>query len=139
MGVMADLSGNASAVEKPPVAQRNFTNVSMDNLDDFVEKIEPAIVAKVPDKLSEEEGQSLDVNLTFKKMGDFDPAEIAQQVPALKKLLDARNELANLQRYMNGRSAAQDQLKELLSDPELMKTLAARRDEKAESDDTSDE
>ncbi|MEO0990670.1 MAG: type VI secretion system contractile sheath small subunit, partial [Pseudomonadota bacterium] len=37
MGVLADLSGNASEVEKKPFAERDFTNVSMDTLDDYME------------------------------------------------------------------------------------------------------
>ena len=138
MGVMADLSGNASQVEKPPVGQRNFTNISMDTLDDYVEKVAPAVAATVEDKLSGEEGQKLSVNLEFKKMDDFDPAAIARQVPALAKLMEARDQLSNLQRYMNGKSAAQDQLRELLNDPDLMKALADKRAEAMGSDDESD-
>ena len=72
-------------------------------------------------------------------MDDFDPAEIARQVPALAKLLEARDQLANLQRYMNGKAAAQDQLSELLSDPDLMKALADKRAEALGSDDNADE
>jgi type VI secretion system protein ImpB len=44
----------------------------------------------------------------------------------LAKLLEARKQLANLQRYMNGKVGAQDQLKALLNDPELMVALASR-------------
>ncbi|MEL7183489.1 MAG: type VI secretion system contractile sheath small subunit, partial [Pseudomonadota bacterium] len=57
---------------------------------------------------------------------DFNPARVAEQVPALKKLLEARKQLANLQRYMNSKPKAQDQIKVLLNDPELMAALAAR-------------
>jgi type VI secretion system protein ImpB len=46
-----------------------------------------------------------------------------RQVPALAKLLKAREQLANLQRYMDGKVAAEDQIKNLLKDPELMKLL----------------
>lgn len=134
MGVMADLSGNASKVEKKPFAQRDFTNVSMDTLDEYMEKVEPGLVARVPDKLSGEEGKSLGVELHFKSMADFDPASIAEQVPSLKKLLDARKQLANLQRYMNGRSDAQDQLAALLKDPDLMALVDAKRAESAPDD-----
>jgi len=139
MGVMADLSGNASKVEKPPVGQRNFTNVSMDTLDDYVEKVAPGMTARVDDKLSGEEGQKLGVELHFNKMDDFDPAAIARQVPALAKLMESREQLANLKRYMNGKAAAQDQLKELLSDPDLMKALADKRASALGSDDGGDE
>jgi len=127
MGVMADLSGNASKVSKPPVGDRNFTNISMDTLDDYMEKVAPGISARVDDKLSGEEGQKLSLELNFNKMDDFDPAAIARQVPALAKLFESRDQLANLKRYMNGKAAAQDQLMELLNDPDLMKALAEKR------------
>jgi type VI secretion system protein ImpB len=60
-------------------------------------------------------------------MADLSPGEIARQVPALATLLEARQQLANLQRYMNGKSAAQDQLKQLLQDPALMAALSERK------------
>lgn len=123
MGVMADLSGNASAVEKPKVADRAFTQVDPQSFDDFMESIEPAVSLSVDNKLGEEEGEKLGMTLTFRSMDDLDPGKIAEQVPALRKLLEARRQLANLQRYMNGKSAAQDMLRQLLNDPDLMKLL----------------
>jgi type VI secretion system protein ImpB len=56
-------------------------------------------------------------------MADFSPAAVVRQVPVLAKLLQAREQLANLQRYMDGKVAAEDQLKALLKDPELMRLL----------------
>jgi type VI secretion system protein ImpB len=61
-------------------------------------------------------------------MEDFTPGAIARQVPALRALLEAREQLANLQRYMDGKVAAEDQLKKLLADPHLMQTLKERRE-----------
>ena len=52
--------------------------------------------------------------LRFNKMADFEPAAVARQVPALAKLLEARNHLANLMRYMDGKVAAEESLKKLL-------------------------
>lgn len=127
MGVMSDLSGNASKVEKPPVADREFTQVSTDTLDDYMESVAPGLSVNVDNKLDPEMGGKLSVNLEFKKMADLSPGEIARQVPALNSLLEARQQLANLQRYMNGKSGAQDQLKALLSDPKLMAALNERR------------
>ena len=129
MGVMSDLSGNASKVEKPPMADRKFSNVDMDNFDDYMESVEPAVTFRVDNKLGEEEGEKMGVNLTFKKMEDFEPAAVARQIPALDALLTAREQLSNLQRYMDGKVAAEDTLKELLNDPELMKALKQRRDD----------
>ena len=127
MGIMADLSGNSSKVEKPPMAQRKFANVDMDNFEDYLQSVEPAVTFRVANRLGGSGNEQLGVNLAFKKMEDFSPAGIAKQVPALKALLDARNQLANLQRYMDGKVAAEDQLKKLLSNPEMMQALNERR------------
>ena len=59
-------------------------------------------------------------------MADFDPAAVAKQVPAVAKLLEARQQLANLQRYVDGKAAAEDQLRKLLADPQLMQALKDR-------------
>ncbi len=127
MGVMSDLSGNASKVEKLPVAEREFTQVSQDNLDDYMASIQPGLALNVDNTLDPEAGGKLSVSLNFSKMSDLSPGEIARQVPALATLLEARQQLANLQRFMNGKSAAQDQLKQLLQDPALMAALSERK------------
>jgi type VI secretion system protein ImpB len=128
MGILSDLSGNASKVAKPSMAERKFSNVDMDNFEDYMASVEPASTFRVPNKLSGEGGEQLGVNLTFKRMEDFTPGAIARQVPALRALLEARDQLANLQRYMDGKVAAEDQLKRLLADPQLMQALKERRD-----------
>ncbi len=136
MGVMSDLSGNASKVEKPVMAERKFAGVDMDNFEKYMESVEPAVAFRVENKLGDKEGEQLGVNLTFKSMDDMSPAGIAKQVPALNSLLEAREQLANLQRYMDGKAAAEDQIKELLSNPDLMAALKEKRAESmAESDD----
>lgn len=137
MGVMSDLSGNASKVEKPGISDRNFTQLSQETLDDYMESVEPAVALTVPNTLDPEAGDKMSVSLTFRKMDDLSPGEIARQVPALNALLEAREQLANLQRYMNGKVGAQDQLQALMSDPKLMAALEERR-EAAKSDDSDD-
>ncbi len=51
-------------------------------------------------------------------------------MPALAKLLEAREQLANLLRYMDGKVAASDQIKALLADPKLMAALKERLNER---------
>jgi type VI secretion system protein ImpB len=130
-GVMADLSGNASAKDKPKIAERPFSDVDPQNFNKYMSSVEPALSFQVGNKLGSGEGEKLGIDLTFKSMEDLDPGRIARQVPALKTLLEAREQLANLQRYMNGKSGAQDLLRKLLSDPELMKLLETRSGEGA--------
>jgi type VI secretion system protein ImpB len=138
MGVLADLSGNNSAVQKPDMNDRGFLDIDMDNFDKRMAAIEPGLTMKVPNKLgSGEGGDRLSVNLKLRKMEDFAPAALARQVPAVAKLLQAREQLSNLLRYMDGKVAAEDALKKLLADPQLMaamKDKLAERPEVAASD-----
>lgn len=135
MGVMSDLSGNASEVEKPAIDERDFVDVTAATLDDYMKSIAPGVSFNVENKLAEGQGR-LGVSLTFESMDDFNPAAVARQIPALKKLLEARQHLANLQRYMNSKPKAQEQIRKLLNDPELMATLAERdKNKSAEEED----
>jgi type VI secretion system protein ImpB len=126
MGVLSDLSGNNSTVEKPKVEERKFLEFDMDNFENRMAAIEPGITTRVANKLGDESGEKLSVNLKFSKMADFTPAAVARQVPATAKLLEAREQLANLLRYLDGKVAAEDQLKKLLNDPQLMTALSER-------------
>ncbi|GJD45632.1 hypothetical protein AFCDBAGC_3506 [Methylobacterium cerastii] len=123
MGVMADLSGNAPGVEKEKVGDRKFVEFDMDNFDRRMGAIKPGSSFRVRNKLSENEDDKLSVNLQFNSMADFSPAAVARQVEPLAKLLETREQLANLLRYMDGKSAANDQIRDLLKDPEKMAAL----------------
>ena len=129
LGVMSDLSGNASEVEKPGMEERDFVDVTSATLDDFMKSVSPGLSFNVENKLGAD--GRLGVSLHFESMDDFNPAQVAKQVPALKKLLEARQHLANLQRYMNSKPKAQEQIRKLLADPELMAALADREAKKA--------
>ena len=66
MGVMADLSGNASAVEKPEISQRKFLDFDMDNFDQRMAAIEPAVTFNVPNKLGEDENEKREREEVFR-------------------------------------------------------------------------
>ena len=129
MGVMSDLSGNTPGVEKDEVAQRKFLDFDMDNLDARMAAIQPGVSFRVENKLGDGSDEKMGVNLRFNKMADFEPAAIAKQVPSLAKLLEARQQLASLTRYMDGKVAAEDSLRKLLADPKLMAALKDRAPE----------
>lgn len=133
MGVMSDLSGK-SHVEKKPVDKRDFIDFDMDNFEQRMEAIAPRAAFAVNNTLAGDDSK-LSVDLTFKSMADFSPGQIAKNVPALAKLLEARQELNDLMLYMDGKDGAQGLLDRLLSDPDLMKALAAA---KAQKDSTGD-
>lgn len=124
MGVMSDLSGK-SEVEKKPLDKRDFLEFDMDNFEQRMEAIAPRAVVQVENTLTGE--GKLGVDLTFKSMEDFTPGAVAKQVPALNKLLEARQELSDLMAYMDGKDGAQELLDKVLKDPDLMKSLAGTK------------
>jgi type VI secretion system protein ImpB len=134
MGVLADLSGNAAGAEKPEIADRDFLEFDMDNFDKRMAALAPGVTFRVDNKLGDSENEKLGVQLRFNKMDDFSPAAVARQVPPLAKLLEAREQLSNLLRYMDGKVAAGDQLKKLLADPHLMEALRDRMTETSPSE-----
>lgn len=137
-GVMSDLSGNNAAVEKPAMDERSFSDVTKDTLDEYMNSIKPGMTFMVDNKIDPGSGSKLGVSLQFSKMDDLEPAAIARQVPTLKKLLEAREHLANLQRYMSARPKAQEHIQKLLNDPELMAALAERSATEAETEEGSE-
>jgi type VI secretion system protein ImpB len=122
MGVMADLSGKP-ADPLAPLAERKFLEIDVDNFDERLKASKPRVAFSVPNTLTGE--GNLNVEMTFESMDDFSPAAVAKKVDALNKLLTARTELANLLTYMDGKSGAENLIAKLLSDPELLKSLAA--------------
>ena len=122
MGVMANLSGNP-AEPLPDVADRKFLEIDIDNFDQRLKAAKPRVTLQVPNTLTGE--GNLMVDLTFDSMDDFSPAAVAKKVDALSKLLEARQHLSNLLTYMDGKTGAEQLVRQILQDPALLKTLAA--------------
>lgn len=124
MGVLADLSGKPSEAP-PPVTDRKFLDIDVDNFDSRMKAIKPRAAFQVPNTLTGEGNISVDI--TFDSMDDFSPAAVARKVDALKKLLDARQQLSNLVIFMDGKPAAEELISKVLADPALLSTLAASK------------
>ena len=131
MGVMSNLSGNP-AEPLPPVPERQFSEISVDNFDDRLKGMKPRVAIQVPNKLTGD--GNLNVELKFESMEDFSPAQVARHVPALSKLLEARTQLANLITYMDGKSGAEELIARVLQDPALLKSLSEAPKPAAESE-----
>ena len=123
MGVMADLSGKP-AEALPAVADRKFLEIDVDNFDDRLKAMKPRVAFRVPNTLTGE--GELSVDITFESMDDFSPAAVARKVDALNKLLDTRNQLANLLTYMDGKSGAEELIARAMQDSTLMQALVAK-------------
>ena len=130
MGVLADLTGKPST-PLPPVDDRKFLDIDVDNFDSRMKALKPRAAFQVPNTLTGE--GNINVELTFESMDDFSPAAVAQKVDALSKLLEARQQLSNLITYMDGKSGAEDLVAKLLQDPALLQTLATTKNPPDES------
>jgi type VI secretion system protein ImpB len=137
MGVISDLSGK-SEVAKKDLKDRDFTEFDVDNFDKRMAAIAPRAAFLVENEI-EGEGK-LGVDLTFKKMEDFEPGKIAENVPALAKLLDARRQLNDLLIAMDGKQNATELLEKVMQDENLLKALSAAQaaDQAAGTTDTAE-
>jgi type VI secretion system protein ImpB len=112
VGVLGDFTGQPQE-PLPRLKDRKFVEVNPDNFDSVLEGMKPHLSFAVENKLSEDSNApQLKVDLKFKKMDDFEPANVAKQVKPLKDLMDLRTRLADLRGSMQGN----DKLEELLLD-----------------------
>lgn len=135
MAVMSDLSGQPDK-PLPPVAERKFLEISIDNFDDRMAAIQPRVAFNVPNTISGE-GQ-LPVELRFNKLEDFSPSAIANQVDSLRRLLEMREKIASLLTYMDGKVEAERLVSNLLQDPKQLAALAAQNQD-AGADNVNDD
>ena len=124
MGVMADLAGKSNEPQAP-VADRKFMEFDADNFDTRMKAMKPRVAFQVPNKLTGE--GNIAVDMTFESMDDFSPAAVAAKVDGLKQLLEARQQLANLVTYMDGKTGAEELIAKVVKDEALLKALAAAK------------
>ena len=125
MGVMGDFTGQQDPDKPlPKLKDRKFVNVDMDNFDEVLGGMAPRATFRVKNKLSEDGGEFA-VNLEFKKMDDFRPESVVEQVEPLRKLLEARTKLSDLRNKLAGNDKLEDVLGEVLSNTEKLKQLGA--------------
>jgi len=129
MGVLSDLSGKPSE-PLPPVSDRKFLEIDVDNFDARMKSMKPRVAFLVPNTLTGE--GNLAVDITFENLDDFSPAEVARKVEGLKQLLEARQQLANLVTYMDGKTGAEELIAKVIKDEALLKSLADARKQAVE-------
>jgi type VI secretion system protein ImpB len=136
MGVLGDFSGQP-AEPLAKLKDRKFTEITLDNFDDVLAGMKPRLQYSAENKLSEEGGK-IGVELEFESLEDFAPDRVARQVEPISKLLDLRNQLADLRGKLQGNERLEEILQSTLSDEEKLNKL--REEMTAEtSADESDE
>jgi type VI secretion system protein ImpB len=126
MGVMSDLSGKP-AEPLPRVEDRPLLEIDSENFDDRLKAVKPRVAFTVPNVIGGE--GNIPVEMTFESMADFSPAAVTSKVDGIRQLMEARQQLANLLSYMDGKQGAEDMLNKILKDPALLKALAQKAKE----------
>lgn len=124
VGVLGDFSGNPTQPLKP-FGERKFVQIDRDNFDDVMRRMTPGLQLSVENTL-QRDGSELQVSLRFEKMEDFQPGAIVEQVPALKALLDARNELRDLMSKADRSEELERLLEEILQNKDDLAKLVAQ-------------
>jgi type VI secretion system protein ImpB len=122
IGVLADLSGKPKEPLRP-LKERKVVAIDRDNFNDVLAKATPRVAMKVDNKLTDD-NTKLAVELNFKHLDDFEPARVAEQVPALRELTEMRNRLTQLLSKMEGNDKLEELLGNVLSNTEKAMSLA---------------
>ena len=124
MGVMGDFSGDPTAPLQS-MTDRKFVQIDRDNFNDVMARMNPGLKLKVDNKLSEEGGQ-MAVDLKFNAIEDFEPARVAQQVPALRALMETRAKLRDLMSKVDRSEELEGLLEKVLQNENELKTLSGQ-------------
>jgi type VI secretion system protein ImpB len=122
VGVMGDFSGNPTNPLKS-LKDRKFTQIDRDNFDDVMAKVSPELHYKAENTLAGDKSE-MQVDLKFSSMEDFTPAKVADQVPALKKLLETRAKLSDLVSKVDRSENLEALLEKILKNEDELKKLS---------------
>jgi len=125
MGVLGDFSGMPTEPLEE-LKKRKFVEVTPDNFDDVLAKLKPHLNFSVENKLSDApDAGKMKVDLNFRSLEDFEPENVARQVPALREMLDMRRKLADLRGSLQTNDALEKELQEIVNNTDKMKQLEA--------------
>jgi type VI secretion system protein ImpB len=124
VGVMGDFSGDPTSPLRP-LADRKFIQIDRDNFNDVMAGMNPGLKMKVDNKLAEEGGE-MAVDLKFNSIDDFEPARVAQQVPALRTLMETRAKLRDLMSKVDRSEELESLLEQVLKSEDELKSLSGQ-------------
>ncbi len=126
VGVLGDFAGHPTDPLKP-LKDRKFTQIDRDNFDDVLARIAPGLNLKVANTLAAD-GSEMAVQLKFKSMADFDPANVALQVEPVRKLLETRDKLRDLLSKVDRSEDLETLLDQVLQNTDQLKQLQGELD-----------
>ena len=123
MGVITDGRGNHPDSPATSIDEAEFVDISSATFDKYLEKCRPRLLVSVPNRLDPDSGDELVADVEISSMEHFSPDSVAQRVPGLKEVYEARNRLEALLRHMEGSRNAKRTLDEVLSAKEVRDAL----------------
>lgn len=106
-----------------PLEERKMIRVDKDNFNDVLKSQKLELSMNVNNKLSGKEGDEMGVKLKFASLKDFEPEQIARQVPELAKLLETREALNALKAPLANSRDFQKKIMSTVQDEETRKKL----------------
>lgn len=100
-----------------PVEERPLIKIDKDNFDDVLKSQSLSLDLAVPSKLEDDSSDTkLAVSLKFDRLRDFEPEQVVQQVPELKKLLELRQALVAMKGPLGNVPAFRKAIQNVLDD-----------------------
>lgn len=122
VGVLGDFSGDPSDDVKP-LKDRKFIQIDRDNFNEILARMKPQLRLRVANELAGD-GSEMAVELKFTSLEDMEPGQIVQQVPALRQLLETRNQLRDLLTKADRSTQLEDLLEQILQDDTQLRKLS---------------
>jgi type VI secretion system protein ImpB len=122
IGVMANFSGHQYQKVKK-LKNQKFIEVNKENFNNVVNSVAPKLNIAVADKINNRDGKTK-IELNFTSIDDFNPGKIVNNVEDLKKLMDTRKKLLELQAHVECNEKLEETLIQFLKDPAALKQLA---------------
>ena len=124
LGIMGDFSGDPTQQLRPQ-SERKFIQIDRDNFNEVMARMTPGLNLRVDNKLADD-GSQMAVSLKFDSIDDFEPARVAEQVPALKALLETRNKLRDLMSKVDRSEQLESLLEQILTNENELKSLSGQ-------------
>ncbi|WP_345855153.1 type VI secretion system contractile sheath small subunit [Shewanella algae] len=118
--VLGDFKGHP---EDSQLEERKTVQVDKSNFESVMKEANLSISATVDNKLIDEDGAELSVDLKFDSLKDFSPDSIGEQVPEIQKLIELREALVALKGPLGNIPAFRAKLQELIATEESREKL----------------
>jgi len=122
IGVLGDFVGKPEE-PLPAFKNRKFVEIDPDNFNQVLAGMKPRLAYTVENKL-QDDGSKMGVELKFNSIEDFEPDQIVQQVEPLRKLVEARQKLADLRSKMDGNEKLETMLEDIIQSSDKQKELS---------------